>query len=75
MCTPSRKCGSVFYPSLSPFNEDHNKEYPLTKFKQFYKCGYVVLSTFNSISLYMEFIICKEVKKEGSKQVNKQVIK
>ena len=39
MCTPSRKCGSAFYPSLSPFNEDHNKEYPLTKFKQFYKCG------------------------------------
>ena len=39
MCTPSRKCGSVFYPSLSLFNEDYNKEYPLTKFKQFYKYG------------------------------------
>ena len=30
--TPTRKCGSVFYSSLSLANEDHNKKYPQTKF-------------------------------------------
>ena len=31
MSTPTRKCGSVFNPSLSLVNEDYNKEYPLNK--------------------------------------------
>ena len=40
MSTPTRKCGLVFYPSLSFVNKDHNEEYPLTKFQQFSKCGF-----------------------------------
>ena len=40
MSTPIRKCGLVFHPSLSLINEDHNKEYPLTKVKQFAKCSF-----------------------------------
>ena len=47
MSTPTRNCGSACYSSLSLvidiairnsydyINEDHNKEYPLTKFMQF----------------------------------------
>ena len=38
MSTPTRKRGSVFYPSLSLVNEDYNKEYPLNK--KFSKCGF-----------------------------------
>ena len=38
------KCGSVFYPSLSIFYEDHNKERPLTKYEQFCKCGFEEIS-------------------------------
>ena len=38
MPTPIRNCGSFFYPSLSVFYEDYNKECPLTKFEQFAKC-------------------------------------
>ena len=34
-----------FYASLSLVNEDHNKEYPLTKFKQFSKCGFGEISS------------------------------
>ena len=53
--TPTRKCGSVFYPSLvidtvirnsyDYVNEDHNKEYPPTKFKQFSTCGFGEISS------------------------------
>ena len=35
MSTATKKCGSVFYPSLPLVNEYHHKEYPLAKFKQF----------------------------------------
>ena len=52
MSTPTRKYGSAFCPTLSfvndlvtrnsydYVNEDHNKEYPMTKFKQFSNCGF-----------------------------------
>ena len=40
MSTPTRKCRLIFFPSLSLVNEDRNKEYPLTKCKQFSKCGF-----------------------------------
>ena len=40
MVTPTRKFDSVFYPSLSLFNEDHNKEYPLKKYEYFPNCGF-----------------------------------
>ena len=40
MSTPIRKCGLVFHPSLSLINDDHNKEYPLTKVKQFAKYSF-----------------------------------
>ena len=43
MVTPTRKCGSVFYPSPSIFYEGHNMECPLTKYEQF-----VVLKNFQS---------------------------
>ena len=39
MITPTWKFGSVFYPSLSIFYEDHNKECYLTKYEQISKCG------------------------------------
>ena len=39
MFAPSRMCGLDFYPALSLANDDHNKEYPMTKFKQFSKFG------------------------------------
>ena len=35
MSIPTRNRGLVFYPSISLVNEDHDKEYLLTKFKQF----------------------------------------
>ena len=56
MYTPTRKCSSVFYPSLllandivirnsyDYVNKDHNKEYPLTKYEQFSKCGFGEIS-------------------------------
>ena len=45
MSTPTRKCGPVFYPSLSLANKDHNKIYPLTKFKQISKCSFGEISS------------------------------
>ena len=41
MSTPTRNRGLVFYPSLSLVNEDHDKEYLLTKFKQFSSCDFI----------------------------------
>ena len=40
MSAPTRKCGSVFYHSLSLVNKDYNNEYPLKKFKQFTNCSF-----------------------------------
>ena len=40
MVTPNRKCGSVFYTSLSIFYEDQYKECPLAKYEQFSKCNF-----------------------------------
>ena len=37
MSAPTRKSGSIFYPSLSLVNKDH-KEYPLKRSKQFAEC-------------------------------------
>ena len=64
MSTPTRNCGSAFYSSLSLvidiairnsydyINEDHNKEYPLTKFMQFLSVVWRNFqSTFNNIFL------------------------
>ena len=45
MSSPSRMCGLDFYPALSLANDDHNKEYPMTKFKQFSKFGLVEISS------------------------------
>ena len=43
-----------FLPSLSLVNEDYNKEYHLTKFKQFSKCGFGEISCQRlAISLYI----------------------
>ena len=41
MSTPTRTCGLVFYPSLSPLNKDHNMEHPLKKVRQFSKCNFL----------------------------------
>ena len=41
MSTPTRNGGLVFYPSLSLLNEDHDREYLLTKFKQFSKSDFI----------------------------------
>ena len=43
--TLTTNCALVFYASLSLVNEDHNNEYPLTKFKQFSKCGFGEISS------------------------------
>ena len=40
MSGSTKKRGLVFYSTLSLAKEDHNKEYPLTKFKQFTNCGF-----------------------------------
>ena len=45
MVTSIRNCDSAFYPSRSIFYEDHNKECPLTKYEQFFKCGFEELSS------------------------------
>ena len=45
MVTPTRKFGSVFYPSLSIFNEGHNKESPLKKYEHFSKGGFEEISS------------------------------
>ena len=45
MVTPTRKCGSVFFTSLSVFLKYHNKECVLTKFEQFSKYDFGVISS------------------------------
>ena len=45
MSTLTRKCGLVFNLFLSLVNKYHNKKYPLTKFKQFSKCGFGEISS------------------------------
>ena len=45
MVIPIRKFGSFFYRSLSTFFEDRNKEYLLTKVKQFSKFGFGEICT------------------------------
>ena len=71
-------CGLVFYPSLSLVNEDHNKEYPLAKFKQFSRCGFGEISsqpltTFSYIRT--RYWKSKQSKKEANKQATNQVSK
>ena len=41
MFIPTGNHGLAFYLSLSLINEDHDKEYLLTKFKQFSKCDFI----------------------------------
>ena len=53
MPTPVRKFGLVLYPFLSLVNEDLNKEYPLTKFKQFSKCNFVEIFSCLTTSRYI----------------------
>ena len=67
MSTPTRKCGLVFHPCLSLDNEDHHKEYSLTRFKQLSNCGFREISSqCSTIPPY----ICK-VKKNASNQASK----
>ena len=40
MYTIIKKCGSIFYSSLSIFVEDQNEECPLTKFEQLFMCSF-----------------------------------
>ena len=70
MVTPTRKFGPVFYPSLSIFYEDHNKECSLTKYEQISKCGFEEIST-QCLKIHMELIISKQVKEEDRKQTSK----
>ena len=75
MSAPTRKCGSVFYHSLSLVNKDHNNEYPLKKFKQFTNCSFgetssqrLVTSPYMWDWLWVIKQRRKERRKEGSKQ-------
>ena len=45
MSSRTRKCGLVFYSSLSVGKRDHNKKYSLTKFKGLFKCGFGEISS------------------------------
>ena len=45
MSTPSKKGRLVLFPYLSLANEDRNKEYILTKFKQSSQCDFGEISS------------------------------
>ena len=66
MVIPVKKFDSIFYRSLSMFFEDRNKEYLLTKVKQFSKFGFGEICTqmFNNISIYMKLVSINYIKRD-----------